>query len=95
MPLGDSAEEARVKDQAVVRLWGRALGAVWEWMCWSQGQSPVINYVGPEHWATSSWCPSSSPRRSGEPRALSLPPVLLSERQAGWGGREPDPLRTR
>lgn len=61
----------------------------------AQGQSPVINYVGPEDSAISSWGSSSSSSSfvcSDTPRALALPSAqLLSEGLGGREGKQQDP----
>lgn len=61
----------------------------------AQGQSPVINYVGPEDSTISSWGPSASSYpfvRSDTPRALALPSArLLSDGLGGGEGKLQDP----
>ena len=61
----------------------------------AQGQSPVINYVGPEDSAISSWGPSSSSYsfvRSNTPRVLALSSAqLISENLGGGEGKQQDP----
>lgn len=63
----------------------------------AQGQSPVINYVGPEDSAVSSWGPSAV--LSDAPRALALSPcpvLFQSAEGRGEGGQqEPHPDKVR